>query len=978
MMKALFDFFDNNTLHFLQARCLFHRDRWGGLLACLFSKSKGNHYKQFVGLFLISLFSVVWLTGTIAVATIPALDTATLLQQAQTSYQKGDFQQSQQLWQTLVKQFAAQDDPLNQAMALSNLSLTAQQLGNWETATTAITASQNLLKQANSSPEQQQILAQSLAIQGQLDFNQGRADQALQTWQETAKLYRELDNISGEINSQINQAQAYQELGMYPPACQTLFKIVGITQKDCSLPPRTTDQIIDFPANLPPATQLLILRNLGNLFRLVGQTQNSYRLLAQGRQLAKANNFSAQLADFDLSLGNTARAIANQKVTEQERKLSIKLNVESSCLSDPAQGRSIKFYRQAAACYRQVIDSQTKGNIRLQAQLNLLNLALQLRSWSELQGLISPIEQALNSFPHDRTEIAARLKLAQALMCVQWELNRGQNPPLPPPILQSCPNETSQKELATAFPGGINDALLPNLVQTALDQAQRLGDPQLIADAFGYLGAIAYLQRDYARALKWTEQARLQASNFNHPEIAYLWQWQLGRILQQQGQIPQAIAAYKNAYALLQSLRQALVGANADLQFTFRDQVEPLYRELVDLLLQSTLPEQEKLQQAREIIEALQVAELNNFFQEACLEGDIQPVEAIDDGTALIYAIILPKRLAVIVALANRPLQLYETPLQTANKTPNSGSQEIASVVGELLRNTLNGVITVDPSRNEMDLRPNQQLYDWLIRPLEPTLKSNSIETLVFVLDSGLRGIPIATLHDGKQYLLENYNIALLPSLRLLSSNKNANFTLQQANTLVGGLIEARQGFDALPGVEQEVQNITERFPSEVLLNENFTPSNLQTKLSHTRFPIVHLATHAQFSSKAEDTFLLTWDDRINVKNLDQLLRETEEQIQPIELLVLSACQTATGDDRAPLGLAGVAVRSGAKSTLATLWPVNDESTSLLMAAFYSAFNQPGVSKAQAIRQAQLTLFHNPNYQHPYYWGPFVLIGHWQ
>ena len=121
MMKALFDFFDNNTLHFLQARCLFHRDRWGGLLACLFSKSKGNHYKQFVGLFLISLFSVVWLTGTIAVATIPALDTATLLQQAQTSYQKGDFQQSQQLWQTLVKQFAAQDDPLNQAMALSNL-----------------------------------------------------------------------------------------------------------------------------------------------------------------------------------------------------------------------------------------------------------------------------------------------------------------------------------------------------------------------------------------------------------------------------------------------------------------------------------------------------------------------------------------------------------------------------------------------------------------------------------------------------------------------------------------------------------------------------------------------------------------------------------------------------------------------------------------------------------------------------------------
>ena len=160
-------------------------------------------------------------------------------------------------------------------------------------------------------------------------------------------------------------------------------------------------------------------------------------------------------------------------------------------------------------------------------------------------------------------------------------------------------------------------------------------------------------------------------------------------------------------------------------------------------------------------------------------------------------------------------------------------------------------------------------------------------------------------------------------------------------------------------------------------MNQDFNQNRLQTELKDFSFPIVHLATHAQFSSKAEDTFLLTYDDRINVKNLDQLLRETEEKPIPIELLILSACETASGDNRAPLGLAGVAVRSGAKSTLATLWPVNDQSTAQFMTQFYPALNQQGKSKAEALRQAQLSLLQDDKYHHPYFWAPFVLIGNW-
>jgi CHAT domain-containing protein len=139
------------------------------------------------------------------------------------------------------------------------------------------------------------------------------------------------------------------------------------------------------------------------------------------------------------------------------------------------------------------------------------------------------------------------------------------------------------------------------------------------------------------------------------------------------------------------------------------------------------------------------------------------------------------------------------------------------------------------------------------------------------------------------------------------------------------------------------------------------------------------LATHGQFSSNAADTFIVTWDQKVNVKEFDQLLRSrTREKEQAIELLVLSACETASGDNRAALGLAGAAIRSGARSTAATLWRVNDESTAIFMAEFYKQLASSKTSKAEALRNAQLTLLKNRDYQNPYFWAPFVLVGNWQ
>ena len=268
-----------------------------------------------------------------------------------------------------------------------------------------------------------------------------------------------------------------------------------------------------------------------------------------------------------------------------------------------------------------------------------------------------------------------------------------------------------------------------------------------------------------------------------------------------------------------------------------------------------------------------------------------------------------------------------------------------------------------------------QQLYDWLIRPIEAQLQQANPEALVFVLDGSLRNLPMSVLHDGEGFLVERYAIALTPGLQLLELRSLAEQDLQ---ALVVGLSEARDGFSALPNVETEVAAIQTQVPSEVLLNGGFEKAEFATQLTESSFPIVHMATHGQFSSDPEQTFILAWDDRIQAAEFGSLLQQGERQRgNAVELLVLSACETAAGDDRAALGLAGVAVRSGARSTLATLWLVDDAGTSVLMADLYQQLQDTTLTKAAALRQAQLQLLNNEQYQHPFFWAPFVLIGNW-
>jgi CHAT domain-containing protein len=897
-----------------------------------------------------------------------------LIELAKALYEAGQFEEAAQSWQHAASAFAALGDRLNQAMALSNFSLSAQQLGKWEQAKEAIASSLNLLETHEKIQEQSRILASTLDIQGQLQLALGHSIAALKTWQQSTDIYENIGDRDSTLRSRINQAQAMQELGLYPRACKTLLKALELDDRDCEISQKELQTLKQQPVETRnfASVQILGLRSLGNVLRVIGQLEQSQMVLLKSWQLAQQLSAPQELASIYLSLGNTTLALGNRKLQlEQQNQQPMPLTQSVDCIRGAGTG-AVGFYQQAANCYRQA-ESSASPNTRIQAQLNLLSLLVQTRQWSLVPTLLSKIQSHLNNLPASRPAVYAQINLAQSLMCLRSGLSQERSK-LASPILQQC---TFVKKTATTnndkafqsskFPSWQE---ISQILTVALNQAQSLEDKLATASAIGYLGGVYQQMGKLAEAQQLTELALQKISAIEAPSTTYLWQWQLGRLRQIQGDQKSALQAYTLAFETLQSLRRDLAATNPEIQFTFRDSVEPVYRELVDLILQPenlSQDNQDNLKQARNVIEALQLAELNNFFQEACLDAQLQPIDRLDPNAAVFYSIILPERLAVILSLPGQPLRYYATALPS--NSDEGGVGKIERIFDDLFA-TLNPFIS-----SPEPLRPQQLLYDWLIRPAEAELERSGVKTLVFVLDGVLRGVPMAALHDGQQYLIEKYNIALTPGLQLLNPRSLSSNKLK---TLVAGLSEARQGFSALPGIVQEVKDIASVVPTEVLLNQNFTRSRLETQIETAPFPVVHLATHGQFSSQAENTFLLTWDDRINVKELDQLLQERErQQRSPIELLILSACQTAAGDKRAALGLAGVAVRSGARSTLATLWSVQDQSTAELMTKLYSALSSPGVTKAEALRKSQLSLLRSEQYQHPFYWACFVLVGNW-
>ncbi|WP_323200229.1 CHAT domain-containing protein [Nostoc sp. UHCC 0251] len=851
--------------------------------------------------------------------------TQSVVEQGKILYDTGKFTEAIKVLQQATAAFKASKDGLQEAMTLSNLSLAYQQLGLWAEAEEAIAQSLKLLQSGENtgtSGERSQIIAQSLDVQGQLQLAQGQAEAALTTWQKAADIYQQIGDTARLTRNRINSAQALQALGLYLQANKILNEV--------------QQTLTSLPDSLLVATGL---RSLGNIRRVVGDLNVSRLVLGKSLAVAKRVQSPKAIAEAQLSLGNTALAQQDTEAASQ-------------------------YYQQAAAV-------SVSSITRIQAHLNLLSLLLEKKEDKDALALSSQIQSEISNLPPSRSSVYTRIKFAQSL--------------------------TQLKEKTSIdTPSWLNIA---QQLSTAIEQAQSLQDQRAESYAMGSLGELYEKTGQFFDAQDLTEKALFIAQSINASDIAYQWQWQLGRILKKKGDIKGAIASYNVAYKTLQSLRGDLVAMNPDVQFSFRENIEPVYRELVELLLRSvesssaSVPfekldqrdaslqkanaprspspqegiNQDNLKLARDVIESLQLAELDNFFRSACLNPtqELDPlVDKKDQRAAVIYPIILPDRLDIILKLPNQDLRHYKTVI---------AQNDVENIITELRKDLLNVTATVRVQQQ------SQQIYDWLIRPAQTELVNSGIKTLVFVLDGELRNIPMAVLYDKEQekYLVEKYAIALAPGLQLLDPKPLRQV---QLNALTAGLSEKRpvegKEFPKLENVPRELEEIkSEVSKSEELLNQEFTQTNLQNKLQTVPFSVVHLATHGEFSSDAEKTFILTWDKLVKVKEFDNLLRVSDKnRFSSIELLVLSACQTAEGDKRAALGLAGIAMRAGVRSTLATLWSIDDRSTADVMSEFYRQLNA-GVNKAEALQGAQLAIFAKE--KAPYLWAPYVLVGNW-
>jgi len=233
----------------------------------------------------------------------------------------------------------------------------------------------------------------------------------------------------------------------------------------------------------------------------------------------------------------------------------------------------------------------------------------------------------------------------------------------------------------------------------------------------------------------------------------------------------------------------------------------------------------------------------------------------------------------------------------------------------------------------------------------------------------------MAALYDGDCFLIDKYAVAIMPGR--LSMTKSNAVQLEYARPLLAGLTKSVQGNSSLPKVAEELKTIQGLYGGKQLLDENFNIRNLEQELKKSPYTIVHMATHGKFQENVRESCLWTYDGKLTMDDLETLVGLSRFRENPVELLILSACETAAGDDRAALGLAGVAVKAGARSALASLWFVGDEVAALLVPEFYRQLKTPGISKAEALRQAQLKMLNHEHYRHPGFWSAFLLTGSW-
>ncbi len=516
-----------------------------------------------------------------------------------------------------------------------------------------------------------------------------------------------------------------------------------------------------------------------------------------------------------------------------------------------------------------------------------------------------------------------------------------------------------------------------NLFDQAKNIARRIGDLMALSWALGYEAQLYEREQRYPEMLKLTSEAMFYAQQLgpdDSRQLLGMWNWQQGRALAAQHRMEPALAAYRRATRHFGAIRYAMQFAYGQRQSGFASTVNPVYQQYIELLFAraDALDDEEEitriLKTVRDAVEDLKAAELRDYFQDDCvdqLRSKRRDIGAVSNRALIVYPVILDDRLELLLHLPNGELTRRTAPVGRAELT-----------------DTLNAwrLLLEEPTNRHRE--PGEKIYRWLVAPYRPLLKTLAIDTLVFVPDGPMRQVPLAAAWDPDhgQFLIEQYPVAITPGVNLTDPS---GVNRRHARGLFAGISAEVDNYPALPWVAREIRTVKAVFNGKTLLDENFTREKLSQSLRDRSINILHLATHAEFGRNARKSFILTWDGPKYIDELAQDIATFKFRDKPLDLLVLSACETAQGDDRAALGLSGIAIKAGARSAVGSLWRVDDQATSRLMAAFYKALKQPGMTRARALRRAQLELMKQhdektrASYRFPAYWSSFVLINSW-
>jgi CHAT domain-containing protein len=730
------------------------------------------------------------------------------------------------------------------------------------------------------------------------------------------------------------------------------------SRKQLWITPRTTDR--GHCVRAPSFMGVLILLMLS----LIAHAEDGHRLLSDGHFAAADQAFGQCLADAnavgnarlgaECLLGQASAKIMLSQLSAAEQNLdALVLLAQQNGFVDIrlaaliAQGRLYTFqarFNQADEILAMAIDGATRQSDSASAAKAWITRSQIAAERLDKPLFLSHLQQAVQlapSIPDPRER--ARILAASASIVLQ---NQG-NEPLS------------------------NRAI--NLGSRAAADAQAIvadGNEQRIKSlTSGLLGEFYLAAGRPDDALEMARNAVFHAQQDDAPELAYRWEWLSGRALRAQGDLVKATQAMDRSIERLSQVRSGLLSGIRGRRTSFRDLVGPLFQDHADILLSrssdasETGDQQQLRSRARDVIEAFKSAELQDYFLDECVVNVQQKqtlLDQLDPRTAVLYPILLKQRTEILVSVAGHIHQF----------TVDAGQDQIARLAVQFRR-------ALERRSSHRYRSQAARLYDWLLRPAMEVLRDQDVDTIVFVPDGALRTIPIGALYDGEQFLIEQYALATTPGLNLTDPQPIPRVNM---SFLVNGLTDAVQGYPALPSVEVELGNLQEQFSTDAITlfkNESYITSNIEQAISEQAFDIVHFASHGEFQANVSESFLLTYEGKLTMNKLEEFMQLRRFSEQPVELLTLSACQTAAGDDRAALGLAGIAIKAGARSALGTLWFINDRAASQLISDFYQNLTQPDHSKAQALRLAQLNLIKDRRYNHPGYWAPFLLIGNW-